>query len=80
MFLYVHKKYIENLIKKLRTVALFMGLFSVGGWKMTDLQRLIALILPEFLEYLESSEKPKKGLDKPSNPSIACDQGGKKND
>ena len=50
---------------------------------MTDLQRLILLILPEFLDFLdskESSEKPQKRLDKLRNPSIACDQGGIKND
>lgn len=46
---------------------------------MTDLQKLIALIMPEFLMYLDnkkSSEDLKKRLDIPSNPSIACVQGG----
>ena len=47
--------------------------------KMTDLERLIAIILPEFLIFMDSAEslqKPQKRLDIPSNPSIACDQGG----
>lgn len=46
---------------------------------MTDLERLIALILPEFLIFMDGAErlqKPQKRLDIPSNPSIACDQGG----
>lgn len=46
---------------------------------MTDLERLIALILPEFLKFMdgeESFEKSQKRLDIPLNPSIACDQGG----
>ena len=45
---------------------------------MSDLQKLIAVILPDFWAYLnnaETSEKPKKGLDMLSNPSIDGHQG-----
>lgn len=50
------------------------GLVSSGGNKMTEIEEIVKLMLPELLIYFKSekiSDFVQKGLDNKKNPSIA---------